>query len=181
MQMTFTARVELYREWDRAFHSRTRFFAAAALVNAALAELWPRCALTRLAYGSGLNFLAELGAHLQTFNAVLLRRVHEGPWKAPDLDTALVSLEQLAVERKLARLEQVDPRLHGRVTRQLDRFLYCLTRQIGMSGYGPCTVLLSRGLREIQLDSPRTLRFASLSDRVAVGTTLIRVMRRTKW
>jgi hypothetical protein len=181
MQATFAARVEMYREWDSNLRSRTRFFAAAALVNAALAELWPRCALTRLAYGPGLNFLAELGAHLQTFNAALLQRVHEKPWQAADWDTVLVSLEQLAVERRLARLEQVDQRLHATVTRQLDRFLYCLSRQIGMAGYGPCTALLSGGLREIRIGSPRTLKFASLSDRVAVGTTLIRVMRRTKW
>jgi hypothetical protein len=67
MNDTFAARVELYSEWDRQLHSRTRFFGAAALVNAALAELWPRCALARFAYRPGLTFLATLGEYFQTF------------------------------------------------------------------------------------------------------------------
>jgi hypothetical protein len=177
MQDTFAARVELYTEWDRKLHSRTRFFGAAALVNAALAELWPRCALARLAYGPGLNFLAGLGEYLQTFNVTMLRQIERGRWPAADCDAALVSLEQSAVQMRLTRLEESDSRLHTRVTRQLDRFLYCLSRQIGESTYGPHTAMLSSGLREIQLASPRALKFASLSDRVTVGTTLIRLIR----
>jgi hypothetical protein len=181
MNDTFAARVELYSEWDRKLHSRTRFFGAAALVNAALAELWPRCALTRFACGAGLNFLASLGEHLQTFNVTMLHRIESGRWRAADWDTALVRLEQAAVDRRLARLEQSDSRMHANVTHQLDRFLYCLARRIGGSSYGPCTALLSGGLREIHFASARALRFASLSDRVTVGTTLIRIMRGTKW
>lgn len=181
MNDTLAARVELYSEWDRKLHSRTRFFGAAALVNAALAELWPRCALARVAYGPGLNFLASLGEHLQTFNVTVLRRIELGRWCAADWDTALVRLEQAAVERLLARLEQSDRRMHASVTRQLDRFLDCLARRIGGPSYGPCTVVLSGGLREIQVASARALRFTSLSDRVTVGTTLIRIVRATEW
>jgi hypothetical protein len=180
MNATFAARVELYSEWDRKLHTRTRFFGAAALINAALAELWPRCALARFAYGPGLNFLAGLGQHLQTFNVTVLRRIELGRWCAADWDTALVRLEQGAVERLLARLEQADRRIHANVTRQLDRFLYCLARRMGGSSYGPCTAVLSDGLREIQDASARALRFTSLSDRVIVGTTLIRILRTTE-
>jgi hypothetical protein len=179
MNDTFAARVELYGEWDRKLHSHTRFFGAAALVNSALAELWPRCALARFAYGPGLSFLASLGEYLQTFNVAMLHRIESGQWCAGDWDTALVKLEQAAVETRLARLEQSDSRMHANVTRQLDRFLYCLARRIGGSVYGPSTVVLSGGLREIQFASARALRFASLSDRVTVGTTLIRIMRDT--
>ena len=181
MKDTFAARVELYSEWDRKLHSRTRFFGAAALVNAALAELWPRCALARVAYGPGLNFVASLGEHLQTFNVTVVRRIELGRWCAADWDTALVRLEQAAVEGRLARLERSDRRMHADITRQLDRFLYCLARRIGGASYGPCTSVLSGGLREIQLASARALRFTSLSDRVAIGIVLIRIMRGTKW
>lgn len=181
MNATFAARVELYREWDRKLHSRTRFFGAAALVNAALAELWPRCPVTRLAYRPGLTFLATVGEHLQTFNVAVLRRIELGRWCASDWDTALVRLEQATVERLLAQLEQADRQTHANVTRQLDRFLYCLARRIGGASYGPCTAVLSGGLREIQLASARALRFASLSDRVTVGITLIRMLRTAQW
>lgn len=175
----FAARVELYREWDSRLHSRTRFFGAAALVNAALAELWPRCALVRFGYGPGLSFLASLGEHLQTFNVTMLDRIESGRWCAADWDTALVRLEQAAVQRRLARLEQSDSLIHANVTHQLDRFMYYLARRIGGSSYGPSTAVLSGGLREIQFASARALRFASLSDRVTVGTTLIRILRST--
>jgi hypothetical protein len=179
MQDRFAARVELYSEWDRKLHSRTRFFGAAALVNAALAELWPRCALARFGSGAGLGFLASLGEYLQAFNVAMLHRIEAGRWCATDWDAALVRLEQAAVERQLALLEQSDSRLHANVTRQLDRFLYCLARRIGGSSYGPSTSVLSGGLREIQFASARALSFASLSDRVTVGTTLIRIIRVT--
>jgi hypothetical protein len=178
MRDRFAARVELYSAWDRKLHSRTRFFGAAALVNAALAELWPRCSLTRIVGGAGLSFLAGLGEHLQTFNVTMMQRIESGRWCASDWDTALVRLEQAAVETRLKRLEQSDSRMHTTVTHQLDRFLYCLTRRVGGSSYGPRTALLSCGLREIQCASARALRFASLSDRVTVGATLIRILRR---
>jgi len=179
MEHPFAARVELYSAWDRKLHLQTRFFGAAALVNAALAELWPRCTLARFAYRPALTFLASLGDRLQVFNTAMLRRIELGDWSNADWDTALVRLEQAAVEGILARLQRIDRQAHSNVTRQLDRFLYCLGRRIGGSTYGPCTAVLSFGLREIQLASPRALRFASLSDRVNVGTTLIRIMRGT--
>jgi hypothetical protein len=122
-----------------------------------------------------------MGEYLQTFNVAVLRRIEVGRWCAADWDTALVRLEQVAVERLLTQLEQADRQRHANVTRQLDRFLYCLARRIGGSGYGPCTVVLSSGLREIQVASARAVRFNSLSDRVTVGTTLIRILRHTKW
>jgi hypothetical protein len=127
-----------------------------------------------------LTFLATLGEYLQTFNVAVLRRIELGRWCAADWDAALVRLEQGAVERLLSQLEQTDRRMHADITRQLDRFLYCLAWRIGGSSYGPCTAVLSGGLGEIRLASARALRFASLSDRVTVGTTLIRIMRATE-
>jgi hypothetical protein len=181
MRDVFTARADLYRQWDRQLHSKTRFFGAAALVNAALAELWPRCALTRLAYAPGLSFLASLGEHLEAFNLTVRGRIESGWACAEDLDTALVRLEQGAAERVLTCLERSDRRMHATVTRQLDRFLFCLGRRIGASSYGPCTAVLSGGLRESEAVSARALQFASLSDRVTVGNTLVRMMRNTQW
>jgi hypothetical protein len=178
MNATFAARVELYSAWDRKLHSQTRFFAAAALINAALAELWPRCPLVRFAYGSGLTFLADLGEYLQAFNVNILHRIESGRWRAADWDTDLVRLEQAAVERRLA---QSDSRMRASVTRQLDRFIHCLARRVGGLRYGPATTVLSGALHEIQLASARALRFASLSDRVTVGTTLIRTIHSSHW
>ena len=177
MNQAFAARVELYLAWDRRLRSRTRFFGAAALVNAALAELWPRCAPLRFVYGHGLSFLAGLGGHLQAVNLAVLGRIERGEWCAADWDASLVKLEQLAVENLLARLEKLDRRRHARIIGQMDRFLDCLARGVGRKTYGPFTAVLSRGLRELQLASPRELRFGWLPDRVAVGATLIRLIR----
>lgn len=174
MKAAFSARVELYAGWDLKLQSRTRFFGAAALVNAALAELWPGCALAHITYGRGLRFLAGLGTYLQACNAQMLRRIELGHWRAADWDAALVRSEQLAVETFLERLESSE---RANVIRQVDRFLYLLARRIGSSRYGPCTAMLSGGLQQIQLALPRELRFSLLSDRVAVGTTLIRMVR----
>jgi hypothetical protein len=71
-----------------------------------------------------LNFPASLGEYLPTFNATVLHRIELGRGCAANWDTALVRVEQAAVERLLARVEQSDLRLHTNVTRQLDRFLY---------------------------------------------------------
>jgi hypothetical protein len=179
MLETFAARAALYEDWDRRVHTRTRFFAAAALTNAALVELCSRQMLVRITCAAGLDFLARLGGQLQTFNVALAEKIERGRWRAACADATLVMLEQATVEMLLGKFSSADERAYGRVIRQLDRLLYCLGRAPfdGLSSCGPSIGMLSRGVR-IALPGPRQrVSFASLRDRVAIGRAIVCLLR----
>jgi hypothetical protein len=175
---TFAARAALYEDWDRRVFTRTRFFAAAAVTNAALVELCSRHVLARLLCAAGLDFLARLGGQLQSFNVAIAERIEHGRWHACP-DEALVMLEQAVVEKLLGDFASADERAHGSIIRQLDRLLYCLghARRYGLSSCGPNTGMLSCGVRIARSGPGQCLSFASMRDRVAIGRALVCLLR----
>jgi hypothetical protein len=176
----FAIRAALYADWDRRLGHRTRFFAAAALINAALVELCSLPLMARATCAAGISFLAYVGANLQTLNIALAERIELERWRGEDSDVVLVTLEQLTVEKLLGQFAHRDQRAHGRAIRQLDRLLYCLGRagRAGSSSCGPSIELLSRGVRVARADAGRYVSFSSMRDRIAIGEALICLLRR---
>jgi hypothetical protein len=182
MLETFSARAALYEDLDLRFGARTRFFAAAALVNAALLELCSRHGLVRIACAPAIDFLARLGGYLQVFNIAMAEDIERGRWGGSWSDDTLVTLEQAVVEALLQRFARWDGCAHRRVMRQLDRLLHCLAwaRVTGVSGCGPSIGLLSHGLRLARCGQGGGISFASMPYRTAVGNSLIRLLRHSQ-
>jgi hypothetical protein len=179
---TFAARVALYGDWDRRMRARTRFFAAAALINAALLELCSHHLLLGTAYASGIDFLARLGGYLQAFNIAIANGIERGRWDGVCPDRSLVTLEQAAAEKVLKQFSRYDERAHRRVIRQIDRLLYCLghARSSGLVGCSPSVALLRQGVRIARSRAGSGVSFAAMRDRVAIGEALIRLLRNSE-
>jgi hypothetical protein len=177
MRHEFAARAVLYRDWDGELRARTRFFAAAALTNAALAECCTSL-FVRLACRSALDFLCLLGERLLHLNLELARAVpyHEGALR--ERDDIWIKLEQLSVECLLRQLCRVNRPLAARIITQIDVLLWCLAHRVGRNHYGPGAEALSMVISRLSYGHARRLSFGSLTDRIAIGSSLIGLTHR---
>jgi hypothetical protein len=168
----FRFRVHLYSEWDRRLASRTRFFGAAALVNAALGDLCAHRATPLLLSLPTREFLAETGRRLESLNVGLAARIHRFEIRVADLDAFMVITEQDAVERELQSVRDTDGARFDALVTQLNRVLH-LTGQWfwpGRCAYAGTLASIRGGLR-------RPVDFASKEDRVHIGRRLISHLR----
>jgi hypothetical protein len=170
----FKRRSALYTRLDARLGNQTRFFAAAALINAAFAQLfqvWPAFSPAR-----SLDFLNEAGAALEGYNRASAReidrreinRVMAGP-----LDHALVHAEQRRLQRHVRAQQARCPRQWASIRGELngllnDRYAASFFSRWCEAGRG-----LSQVLREIRGASHRELDFADESHRVLIGLKLI--------
>jgi hypothetical protein len=177
---SFASRAALYENWDARLRERTRFFAAAALINAALVEWCSHPLIPESAFTAAMGFLAGLGTHLQVLNVATAERIESGHWGADESDITLITLEQTSAEKLLQQLALTDQHGHGRVIRQLDRLLYCLGRawRVALSSCGPSIVLLGHAVRTAQIARKAPISFVSMSDRIDIGKALVRLLRR---
>ncbi len=119
--LSLMRRAQRYQRWhdDPAIASRTSFFAAAAVVNRALA----RHALLS-------SFLLDLGARLEAINSgraleILAGQLYRGgSLEANTLD--FIQFEQSIVQAHLDALRRSSPRSYGREVRAANRILAVL-------------------------------------------------------
>jgi hypothetical protein len=168
----FAQRAALYRQWDRALCNSTRFYAAAALINAAFAELLATPARYLLSAPT-LEFLGSLSQALLSFNATLAGSLARGQVRGLQVDASIVSMEQGIVQRHLAELNRRERRVHTRLIFEANGLLSMVHALTSASAFLPNTILLGRVLRQLQSSRGRLVNFADCSDREAIGNALI--------
>ena len=171
----FERRSVLYARFDAQLGDHTRFFAAAALINAVFAKLfvWPGTRSARSFY-----FLNEVGAALEIDNLAYARKIHRRQ-QDEALDHALVCAEQGRLQgyvsaqqaRRPQQWETIRSELNGLLN---DRFAASL-----FSRWCESSRRLSQVLREVRGPSRLQLDFANESHRILIGLKLIENVRAT--
>lgn len=169
----FERRAARYAVCDQILRTHTRFFAAAAIVNSALAEALAESPGAYFLPLGTTNFLATLSAYLEPYNVLFARRVPCMALRGPALDQWLVAHEQVLVERHLSRYP---PRIGRAIIRDVDRLLWAVAvldlRRAASDGLARL-VEATRILRTRQ----GCLSFGQLEDRQRLGCLLASLAR----
>ena len=169
----FAVRVRLYAGLDEKLHSSTRFFGAAALTNATLVELCSLPCLGRWRFA--IEYFGLIGTALEALNVKWARRIEGGELATGDLDSSLVTLEQLEVERLLQQHQSED--LHRRAVEQINwllQWVHPLTRPLR---HCPSISIFRQVLAQMRARLGRPVDFALLNDRIGIGHALTRSLR----
>ena len=176
MLQEFRLRIQLYSAWDRQLASRTRFFGAAAAINAALTDLCTPGTARLFLSRATMDFLSMTGRHLESRNVALAARIANNEIQAEDLDDLMVITEQHIVERALQVVRVTDASRFSTLVTQLNVLLQATGRFFG--GYDPCNrYSYASSLRALCTELHRPLDFARLDDRVRIGHQLISHLR----
>jgi len=172
----FVRRTHLYQNWDRQLSARTRFFGAAAHTNAAFAQ-WCRMPRPIRAFcDESFEFLAAAGYYLEGLNRTLAGDITLQSERGPTLDHALVTLEQLALERFLNGYARRQPAEYQRTVAQLNRLLFCLGETSAPLPIPASVRLYKRTLRLVRQRLGRSIHFPRLDDRIWIGRTLVNLI-----
>jgi hypothetical protein len=173
----FERRSALYSRLDLQLCDQTRFFAAAALVNAVFAtlfQLWSAIRPPR-----SFNFLNEVGAALETDNLRYARAI-TAHTPGDSLDYALVCAEQARLQCYVRAHQALRPRQWESIRRELngllnDRYAIALFSRWGKGG-----ARLYRVLHEVRERLGTTLDFSTESHRIRIGLRLIEHFRQER-
>jgi hypothetical protein len=170
----FERRSTLYVRVDAQLCDHTRFFAAAAWVNAALArlfEVWPAFRTPR-----SLQFLDQVGAALEIDNLAYAQQI-SGRATVGRLDHELVCAEQRRLQRYVRAHQLRRPQHWEAIRAELnallnDRYAASIFARRFEASAGLCAALSAvRGPSRLQLD------FADESHRILIGLKLIEQVR----
>jgi hypothetical protein len=173
----FERRSVLYSRLDSQLCDHTRFFGAAALINAVFATLFEVGSAIRPP--RSFNFLNEVGAALETDNLSYAREITRH--RAGDtLDYALVCAEQARLQRYVRAHQAQRPRQWESIRRELngllnDRYVVAL-----FSRWGRGSAQLYRVLHEVRGSLGTTLDFGTESHRIGIGLRLIEHIRQER-
>jgi hypothetical protein len=171
----FERRRVLYAHLDRDLRSRTRFFAAAELINAVLASLF-RWSPVEVLAGS-IAFLNELGASLEAVNMRFANAVREGRLAGVSLDHSLVCLEQQEVQRRWRLWSTRSGEEWREVRQELNGLLNGHPPVSLLAPFLPCSRRLTAATAAVRRGLGVDLDFANGSHRVQIGCALIRQLR----
>jgi hypothetical protein len=173
----FTQRALLYRHWDRALCESTRFYAAAALINSAFAEILSTPAAL-LVSARTIEFFCMVSRALLASNAALAASLVRGNARGLPLDASIVHREQRIVEHHLAELHRRECRAHACLVREANGLLSLVQALAQLSTAFPNTTVLGTVLRQLRVSRGKLVNFADRGDREAVGNALIVSARR---
>lgn len=169
----FERRSALYAHFDVQLCARTRFFAAAALINAVFARLfdvWPAIHRPR-----SFSFLNDVGAALEIDNLSYAREISRG--MSGPLDRILVCAEQRRLQR-FVRAQQIRcPQQWESIRSELNVLLNHRYGASYFSRWYEAGGTLAGALREIRGTARVELDFANLSHRILIGLKLIEHVR----
>jgi hypothetical protein len=171
----FAGRARRYAYLDERLADRTRFFAAAAVTNAVLAELCAHRMRHLWLSDAAVDSLAILGRLLELVN---LKRADciEHEWRPSRwLDYSFIEMEQSVVELTLRRWALPQ---HRRLVTELDGLLRAVAQAHLPVGGSWNVQLYARVLRSLPLKLGRYPSFAVRGDRVEIGHELVRNVRR---
>jgi hypothetical protein len=173
----FQRRADLYADWDRRLAPRTRFFAAAAVTNALLFDLFSGFGVNLWVSQVTATFLMHLGQWLEQINVGFARRIETGLVDSGNLDRQMVAMEQREVQGQLEALKLRDPRGYAITILQINRLMR-------VAGLNPTPArLLANGttycevLRVVRAQLGRPASFGRCQDRECIGQALIGRMR----
>jgi hypothetical protein len=173
--VAFQRRSAIYTRIDAQLSDRTRFFAAAAVINAVLANLFD--VISVICLPRSFTFLSEAGLALESANLQYAAECGRGKPSACTLDYALVCAEQRLLQCYLQAYQVRRPLQWGYVRRELngllnDRYAASLLSLLckGSAGF-------SRVLREVRADLGTALDVAIESHRIRIGLKLIEHIR----
>jgi hypothetical protein len=169
----FADRVRLYAGLDEKLHAKTRFFGAAAVTNAALVELCSLPCPGRWRFA--IDYFGLIGTALETLNIKWARSIEGGAGAKVDLDSSLVTLEQLEVERLLRQHQS--QHCHGRALEQINWLLQWVHPLARPLTHCPGIGIYRQVLAHLRARLGRRVDFALLEDRIGIGHALTRSLR----
>jgi hypothetical protein len=173
MLADFRRRVLLYSAWDGRLARHTRFFAAAAVTNGALAELFGLCSARSFVSCSTASFLSEAGTALEQLNLEVAGQITFRPYLAADFDAYMIHSEQSAVELLLRELKRSDSATHQQVINQINRLLERVRTGFNLARLFPHGAYYAEVLRAAYCKLGHPTDFAVQNERELVGHTLI--------
>jgi hypothetical protein len=168
----FARRAALYTRCDARLSDYTRFYAAAATVNAVFAkhfEVMPAVRAPR-----SFNFLSEVGGALENDNLLYARQISLQP-PGGTFDYALVRAEQGRLQEYVRAHQKQCPQEWEAIRSELNGLLNRYAASF-LSRW--CDGRLFRVLREVRRRVRMELDFADESHRVRIGLELIEQIRR---
>jgi hypothetical protein len=179
----FQRRSVLYSRLDARLFDRTRFFAAAALINAVLAELFELFPVVRSP--RSFTFVNEVGAALEEANLRYADEISRRTRRRQTitrcrhtLDDTLVRAEQRVLQSYVQAHQAQCPRQWESVRSELNSLLNDRHAASLISRWCSAGGRLSRVLREVRGRLGTALDFASESHRIRIGLAVIEHIRR---
>ena len=169
----FADRARLYARLDEKLRPMTRFFGAAAVTNGALVEFCSLPCPRRWRFA--IDYFGLIGTALEAINVKWARSIEEGDLPKSDLDSSLVTLEQLEVERLLQ--EHHSRHFHHRALEQINWLLQWAQPLARPLRHCPSIKVYRRVLGHMRVRLGRPVDFALLDDRIGIGHTLTRSIR----
>lgn len=169
----FADRVRLYARLDEKLRSKTRFFGAAAVTNTALVELCSLPCPGRWRFA--VDYFGLIGTALEAANVKWARSIEGGEGARVDLDSSLVTLEQLEVERLLRQPQS--QHFQSRALEQINWLLQWAHPLARPLTHCPGIRIYRRVLGHMRTQLRRRVDFASLDDRIGIGHALTRSIR----
>jgi hypothetical protein len=171
----FARRSVLYSRCDARLCDHTRFFAAAAMVNAVLAKNFDVLPAVRAPHS--FSFLSEVGAALEIDNLTYARQISFRPL-GKTFDYALVRAEQGRLQEFVRVHQERRPQEWGATRRELNGLLNDRYAASLFSRWCESTGGLFRVLRKVREQVRMQLDFADETHRIRIGLELIEHIRR---
>lgn len=169
----FADRARLYARLDEKLRFTTRFFGAAAVTNGALVEFCSLPCPRRWRFA--IDYFGLIGTALEAINVKWARSIEEGDLAKNDLDSSLVTLEQLEVERLLQ--EHQSQHFHHRALEQINWLLQWAHPLARPLRHCPSIGVYRQVLGRLRARLGRPVDFALLDDRIGIGHALTRSIR----
>jgi hypothetical protein len=171
----FERRAALYASLDGEICDRTRFFAAASLINSVFSRLFLFLSARHAA--RCLIFLSEAGAALEIANQAFIREINRQD-PATSLDHVLVCAEQDRLQQCVQAWQAMHPHEWQVVRLELNRLLndrcaVAIFSHLGKGNGKVCGVL-----GEVRRQLGAKIDFAVRNHRVCIGARLIEHIRR---
>jgi hypothetical protein len=173
----FARRAERYSSLDQRLAGYTRFFGAAALTNAVLAELCAHRARWIWLSPPTISAMMSLGGYLEAVNVNCARSIERAIRSPGSLDASFIEMEQVVVESILRNWARRCMPRYRQLIAELDRVLGVVA-----SGWVPLRSSAHvhqyiKVLRVVKATAGRCPSFASCADRMRIGNALIAEIR----
>jgi len=123
-----------------------------------------------------IEYFGVIGTALEALNLKLSRRIERGEVAHADLDSSLVTLEQLEVEELLR--QHAGHRFHDRAIEQINRLLQWAHQLAWPLRHCPSIRLYSHVLGHMRARLGRPANFVMLDDRIGIGHALTCLVRK---
>jgi hypothetical protein len=170
----FARRAALYTRCDEQLSDHTRFFAAAATINAVLARHFD--VLPAIRARRSFTFLSEVGAALELDNLLYARQISLRP-PAGNFDAALVGAEQGRLQEYVRAHQAERPQKWQAIRSELNALLNGRYAASLLSRWCNASGRLFRVLRKVREQVQKELDFAEESHRIRIGLELIEHIR----